>query len=100
MARGWESKSVEQQQAESVQAGSADDRKQRGPSLSLQQKEQKRKRDGLLLARTSLLRQLESSPHPQRRDMLGKSLAEIDRQLAGLQENTGPSPPAGNGKIP
>jgi protein-arginine kinase len=94
MARGWESKSVEQQQAESA------DERQRGPSLSARQKEQKRKRDGLLLSRTALARQLETSPHPQRRSMLEKSLAEIDRQLAALQENTVPFPADRNGKIP
>jgi hypothetical protein len=95
MARGWESKSVEQQQAES-----ADERKQRGPSLSLQQKERKRKRDGLSLARIALVRQLENSTHPQRRSMLEKSLAEIDRQLADLQEDPNPSSADGTGKIP
>jgi hypothetical protein len=97
MARGWESKSVEQQQAESAQAGSANDRKQRGPALSARQKEQNRKREGLLLARTALQRQLENSPHPGRRSMLEKSLSEIDRQLAALQENTVPFPADRNG---
>ena len=77
MARGWESKSVEQQQAEM-----AERREAPAPLPSPERQKQDRQREGLLLSRTHLLRQLETSPHPSRRHSLEQALAEIDRQLA------------------
>ena len=82
MARGWESKSVEQQQAEL-----ASEQEQLRRSLSPRQKALNRKREGLLLTRTALLRQLKASPHAQHRSMLEESLAEIDKQLACFEGN-------------
>jgi len=79
MARGWESKSVEQQQAEK-----ADDAKSAGPRLSPAQQLINRKRDGLLLSRKRLLHQLPTAAHPRHRQMLEQALAEIDKQLASL----------------
>lgn len=80
MARGWESKSVEQQQDERA----AETRTSR-PSLTPQQQELNRRREGLLLSRKRLVGQLESSTHPAHRRMLEQSLAEIDRQLASFE---------------
>jgi hypothetical protein len=80
MARGWESKSVEQQQDEKA----ADTNKSR-PRLTPQQQELNRKREGLLLSRKRLVGQLETSAHPAHRRMLEQSLAEIDRQLASFE---------------
>ncbi|MGB9493054.1 MAG: hypothetical protein WCA92_21510, partial [Terriglobales bacterium] len=58
MARGWESKSVEQQQAEM-----ADRHSSSRPGLSVTQQTLNRKRDGLHLSRKSLVRQLEAATH-------------------------------------
>jgi hypothetical protein len=80
MARGWESKSVEQQQDEK-----AADIIKRTPQLTPEQREVNRKREGLLLSRKQLLAQLQASGHPARRHMLELSLAEIDRQLASFE---------------
>jgi len=80
MARGWESKSVEQQQDEKVAESS-----QPRPRLTPQQQEINRRREGLLLSRKRLIGQLETSVHPARRHMLEQSLAEIDRQLASFE---------------
>jgi hypothetical protein len=80
MARGWESKSVEQQQAERVAETNAS-----RPRLTRQQQELNRRREGLLLSRKRLVGQLETSTHPAHRHMLERSLAEIDRQLASFE---------------
>jgi hypothetical protein len=81
MARGWESKSVEQQQADMV--GSS---KSAGPRISPAEKELNRKREGLLLSRTRLSQQLQASTRPRHRQMLEQSIAEIDKQLSSFDK--------------
>lgn len=78
MARGWESKAVEEQQAEATEA--------RSPArlLTPEQKVKLQKKEGLLLNRRRILGQLESATHPQYRTMLRGALAELDRKLAHL----------------
>jgi hypothetical protein len=80
MARGWESKSVEQQQAEM-----ADSRKPARPPLSPEQQERDRKRQGLALSRKRLTQQMEGATNPRHRQMLAQSIAEVDRQLSLFQ---------------
>ena len=84
MARGWESKSVEQQQADMADSG-----KSPGPRLSSAQQKLNRQRDGLLLARKRLVDQLQSSTRPGHRQMLAGALAEIDKQLAHFEKLPG-----------
>lgn len=84
MARGWESKSVEQQQADKTGAD-----KPAGPRLSPAQMERNRKRDGLLLTRSRLSEQIRSASHPRHRQMLEQAAAEIDRQLSSFDDLTG-----------
>lgn len=85
MARGWESKSIEQQQAEMV-----DQSKSAGPRLSPAQQKLHRQREGLLLARKRLADQLQSTSRPEHRRMLEQSLAEIDKQLSAFEKLTKP----------
>ena len=80
MARGWESKSVEQQQSEMPERGQG-----MRPRLSPEQQERDRQRQGLLLSRTHLSRQLETSENPRHREMLAGGIAELDRKLALLE---------------
>jgi len=80
MARGWESKSVEQQQDEK-----AAETNKNGQQLTPDQRKLNRRREGLLLSRKRLVGQLETSTHPAHRHMLELSLAEIDRQLASFE---------------
>ena len=80
MARGWESKSVEQQQADMPERGRV-----AGPPLSPEQRERDRKRQGLLLSRSHLSRQLETAGNPRHRQMLSAAIAELDRQLSSLE---------------
>ena len=79
MARGWESKSVEEQQAQ-VPDRSAAPR----PQLTPEQRALLRKQEGLLLSRKQVEQQLQQAVHPARRQMLEAALAEIDRQLAKM----------------
>jgi hypothetical protein len=53
--------------------------------VSPAQRERDRKRYGLLLSRTRLAQQLESSQNPRLRQMLADSIAELDRQLSSIQ---------------
>ncbi|HVM93009.1 MAG TPA: hypothetical protein VMT67_09375 [Terriglobales bacterium] len=77
MARGWESKSVEQQQADALDQG-----KPSRPRLSPEEQKRNRRRETLLLARTRLLGQLAAATRPGHRQMLQQSLADIDKQLS------------------
>jgi hypothetical protein len=79
MARGWESKSVEAQQAEASEAASP-----RKPVLSPAEKLKAQKKEGLLLNRKRILQQIENTGNQQYRSMLQSALAELDRKLAEL----------------
>lgn len=76
MARGWESKSVEQQQDE---ASSSDSR--RGTALTREQIAETQRCRGLELSRQRILQQLERASNPQHREMLEAALADLDAQL-------------------
>jgi hypothetical protein len=77
MARGWESKSVEQQQ-EQLSASTEPKRQ-----LTPEQIDQEKRRQGLQLSRQHILQQLEVASNPQHRAMLEAALAELDSQLQG-----------------
>jgi hypothetical protein len=79
MARGWESKSVEDQQAEAVAPVD-----QSRPRLTPAQIAKKRERDGLVLTQKRILQQLETTEHPQRRKMLENARAEVASKLDKL----------------
>jgi hypothetical protein len=80
MARGWESKSVEAQQAEA-----AEGRSEPKPRLTPLEADQLRRLQGLELSRQSVLRRLEAVQNPRQRDMLRNALAELDRQIQALE---------------
>jgi hypothetical protein len=79
MARGWESKSVEDQQAEAI---SPVDKSK--PQLTPDQLARRREEDGLILTRKRILQQLETVQHPQHRKMLENALADVNSGLAKL----------------
>jgi hypothetical protein len=80
MARGWESKSVESQM-ESKQDTRAQSSMQ--PATDDAKKTQ-RERQGLLLSRTYVLRQIESSSNQRYTQSLRQALSEIEQKLARL----------------
>ena len=78
MARGWESKSVEEQQAEAAVPVNTK------PRLTPAQIAVQRRRQGLLLSRQHVLRQLEVARSPRHREQLQTALDDLDAQLAQL----------------
>lgn len=76
MARGWESKSVEAQQAEAGEKSA-----KTGAKLTPEQAAAAREKAGLLLSRQRVRHQLEASRDPRHRQMLEQALAELDEKL-------------------
>jgi len=80
MARGWESKSVEAQQAEASEA-SARPR----VLLSPEERNKLKQREGLLLSRKHIVAQMEQAKNPRHQKMLTDALAELDTRLKQLE---------------
>jgi hypothetical protein len=80
MARGWESKSVEDQQAEAA-------RNKPAPKTQLTPAQVvcERELQGLRLSRARVLHQLDAARDPRLRLMLQEALAELDRRIQALQ---------------
>ena len=81
MSRGWESKSVEEQQSLSGEAKPVNAATVKANSAALEA-EQKRKRQSLELQRERILSERTSSPH--RRSALTNALADVEEKLAEL----------------
>jgi len=77
MARGFESKSVESQQ-------NTDSRDDRGGALTPEQRELKKKREGLELSRRRILQEMETTRSAARRTSLEQALAFLDEELGKL----------------
>ena len=84
MARGWESKSVEEQVQEHQQKKEESTKKQ----LTAEQLESHRKREVLLLSRSRVQKDLQASQNPRHRDQLNSALADLDSQIAALTEKS------------
>ena len=80
MARGWESKSVEEQI--SARESETESMGKKRPSLVDIQKQTKR--DGLLLARAHTLNALQASRDERYRAQLTRALEHLDAELAGI----------------
>lgn len=83
MARGWESKSVEQQQEEM-----SEQRETFRAPISPDEQQRNRKREGLLLSRERLTQQLQAATNPRHRQMLEQAIAELDSQLSSFKQVT------------
>jgi hypothetical protein len=80
MARGWESKSIEAQQAEAAEAA-----QQRKPRLTPEQASRQRQLDGLNLSRQRVLHQLANVSDARHRQILEQALADLERQIDSLK---------------
>jgi hypothetical protein len=80
MARGWESKAVEAQQAEASEKGSTS-----RPKLTPQQAARQRQIDGLILSRQRVRQQLADAHEPRHRQMLAAALADLEQRLRDLE---------------
>ncbi|MCL5743207.1 MAG: hypothetical protein M1541_04645 [Acidobacteria bacterium] len=81
MARGWESKSAE------IQMESAESDKHSTPRKNSRTSAELniiREKEGLLLSRTRVLREMDSSQNPRYKAILNKALADLDAKLARL----------------
>ncbi len=76
MARGWESKSVEAQQADAAEKPGP----HRAP-LSPQEAAWQRELESLRLSRQNILQQLERAKAPHHRRMLEEAAVELQRQM-------------------
>jgi hypothetical protein len=77
MARGWESKSVESQQAETP--------REAGKRQTAEEIERKRKRESLELSRARVMHDLETARTEVHRAALENALKFLDDELAKLQ---------------
>ena len=81
MARGWESKSVEEQM-EMAQSRSP---RGKGPALSTAQITLVREKENLLLSRTRVLRELETSKNPRYVKLLSQELKVLESRLRAME---------------
>ena len=80
MARGWESKSVEDQITEKENASIINS----NLKLNRAQNAIRQKRESLILARAHTLSNLESASDARYRDLLERTLAHLESQIANL----------------
>ncbi len=76
MARGWESKSVEAQQAEAT-----DKSNRPRASLTPEAAARCREQETLRLSRQNIVHQMEKTQNPRHRKLLEDTLADLDQKL-------------------
>ena len=83
MARGWESKSVEEQieAAESRRAGAAAAR------VTEEQVAKQREIESLQLSRVRVMRDLAAATHPRHRESVESALRFLDEKIKQLQDS-------------
>jgi hypothetical protein len=81
MARGWESKSVEEQQSEAAKPALTSEDKER---LTKEKAERQRKVQALNLMKARVKEQLERSQNARYNELLQNELGHIEKQLAKL----------------
>jgi len=81
MARGWESKSVESQ----IEAAEERAALAKATKLTAEEADRKQQRESLLLSRTRVMHDLETSKNPRSRASLEAALKHLDDKLAALK---------------
>lgn len=81
MARGWESKSVEdQQEAAQRRAG------ERVPAVTPAEADRRQQVEALRLSRARVLADLQRACRPAHRGMLEQALADVEARIAALED--------------
>jgi hypothetical protein len=83
MARGWESKSVEDQ----IDAAADRRRKpssRKAPAPEALELIRQKERESLLLSRTRVVREIEASQNPRYKALLSKALADLEKKLSNI----------------
>jgi hypothetical protein len=83
VARGWDSKAVEDQ----IDATEAAREAKARPALTEAEIVRRAEREGLLLARARLVAALEASRDARYRELTERSLAHVDAALAALDDD-------------
>lgn len=78
MARGWESKAVEDQQ------NAAGESRRPAPAITADEAARRSRRATLMLARSRALADLQRACAPAHRAMLEQAIADLDTQIATL----------------
>ena len=81
MARGWESKSVEDQ----IDSAKAEREARAKPHLSVEQRQREDRKQSLLLSRAQVVNRLKASTNTRYRTQLEIALAHLDAQLEGYE---------------
>ena len=81
MARGWDSKSVEAQQADASEKSAKPRAK-----MSAEQAAAFREKESLRLARERALQQIRASTNPRHRKLMEETLTELDERISRLKE--------------
>jgi hypothetical protein len=84
MARGWESKSVEDQ----IGAAEAERELRNRQQLSTGEREQNERTQSLLLSRSLILSRIKAARDPRYRAQLKVSLDQLDQQLREITDNS------------
>jgi hypothetical protein len=79
MARGWESKAVEAQ----IEESNSEPSRNESP-VSVEEQQSKNKKSDLILSRKHVLQQLERSTSERYSELLRRSLADLDAQIAEI----------------
>ena len=82
MARGWESKSIEEQQEAAAQQRLAD----AAPDVPVAEAERRRTLESLHLARARVLADLQRACRPAHRGMLEAALSDVEARIAAVEE--------------
>ena len=82
MARGWESKAVEDQQNEAEER--ARRREAAASELSREERARRERLDSLQLSRARTLTQLEQATRPAHREMLQRTLRALEKEIDEL----------------
>jgi hypothetical protein len=78
MARGWESKSVEQQ----IEDAQVDPNRSSSTNAAPAEVELRRRREGLLLQRSRILQEIASARNPRYQELLKEMLRHLESQLS------------------
>ena len=84
MARGWESKSVEQQ----IEDAQMDPNRSSSTNAAPAEPELRRRREGLLLQRSRILQEIDSARNPRYQELLKERLRHLERQLSSPMNTT------------
>jgi hypothetical protein len=88
MARGWESKNVEDQ----TRAAEAEKVARAKPPTTAAEREHHARRAGLLLSRTRVVNDLAAATDPRHRALLERTLDHIDQELERMEHPERTSP--------